>query len=117
MSGENPEAAGTLAQRQEALVRALVAGATAPEGFDLEDLTATAHGLLHKRADEVRRRFPGLAHAVGPDFTARYLDWARTRPKTTTVEDAAAFAREVGLPDPLPKRGVRSRLPWRTLGK
>ncbi|GAB0106637.1 hypothetical protein JMUB6875_56230 [Nocardia sp. JMUB6875] len=117
MNGENPEAAGTLAQRQEALVRALVAGADTPAGFDAQDLAATAHGLLHKRADEVRRRFPRLAHAVGPDFTARYLDWARTRPKTTTVDDAVAFAREFGLPDPIPKRGARARLPWRTLGK
>lgn len=117
MSGEKSEAAATLAQRQEALVRALVAGAATPAGFDGPDLAATAHGLLHKRADEVRRRFPGLAHAVGSDFTARYVDWARTRPKTTTVDDAVAFAREVGLPDPIPKRGVRSRLRWRTLGK
>ncbi|AYF76024.1 hypothetical protein D7D52_21735 [Nocardia yunnanensis] len=120
MSGETRTATGpladrpTLAQRQAALVRALVAGDAAPAGFDAGDLAATAHGLLHKRAEEVRRRFPHLAHAVGADFTARYLEWARTRPKTTTVGDAAAFARALGLPDPRPGR---ARPRWRRLGR
>ncbi|MEC3914323.1 hypothetical protein [Nocardia sp. CDC160] len=117
MIGESDRATGTLAQRQAALVRALVAGGDPPAGFDADDLTATAHGLLHKRADEVRRRFPRLVHALGSDFTDRYVEWARTRPKTTTTDDAAAFARDLGLPDPTPKRGLRSRLPWRSLGR
>ncbi|MEC3958217.1 hypothetical protein VMT65_34640 [Nocardia sp. CDC153] len=124
MSAESDRAAGTLgqhgtlAQRQAAVIRALVAGAGPPAGFDPDDLAATAHGLLHKRADEVRRRFPFLVHALGPEFTERYVEWARTRPKTTTADDAAAFARDLGL-GPAPKRGVRSRLRWhrRTLGK
>ncbi|GAM44933.1 hypothetical protein NSK11_contig00011-0013 [Nocardia seriolae] len=94
---------------------ALVAGAAVPPGFDAADLAATAQGLLHKRAHEVARRFPHLALAAGPDFTARYVEWARTRPKTTTIADAAAFASEFGLPGPGPNRARRSR--WRTLGK
>ncbi|GAB2523225.1 hypothetical protein [Nocardia heshunensis] len=102
----------SLAQRQAELVRALVAGAAAPAGFDAGDLAATTHGLLHKRAEEVRRRFPLLAHAVGSDFVARYVEWARTRPKTSTPEDAAAFARALGLPDPRP--AGRARLRWPT---
>ncbi|MFJ9368549.1 hypothetical protein ACIRRA_29560 [Nocardia sp. NPDC101769] len=113
MTIESPRTAGTLAEQQAAVVRALVAGDRPPPGFDADDLAATAHGLLHKRAEEVARRFPRLAQAAGPDFRARYLDWARTRPKTTTTEDAAAFARDLGLPDPRPKPGRRPRWPGR----
>ncbi|MFC9996522.1 hypothetical protein [Nocardia sp. NPDC127526] len=102
--------ASSLAQQQEALVRALVAGAEVPPGFDTADIAATAHALLHKRAGEVARRFPLLAHRCGPDFTARYVDWARTRPKITTADDAAAFAAHLGLPDPRPPRGARAAL-------
>ncbi|MGW4530537.1 hypothetical protein ACWEOI_06265 [Nocardia sp. NPDC004340] len=110
MTIDSERAAGTLAEQQAAIVRALVAGDSPPPGFDTGDLAATAHGLLHKRADEVARRFPGLAVAAGPDFRARYLEWARTRPKTSTPEDAAAFAASAGLPDPRPRRGLRARL-------
>ncbi|MFE3191326.1 hypothetical protein ACFXHA_20110 [Nocardia sp. NPDC059240] len=110
--GEPAGEAGTLAHQQAALVRALVAGDAVPAGFDAEDLAATTHGLLHKRAEEVRRRFPQLAHAAGTDFVGRYVEWARTRPKTSTPEDAAAFAGELGLPDPRP--AGRARLRWPT---
>ncbi len=96
---EDPPAA-TLAREQEALVRALVAGAPTPPGFDTAALADTADALLHKRAAEVVHRFPRLAYACGPDFTSRYLAWARTRPKTTTAADAAAFAAATGLPAP-----------------
>ncbi|MTE14717.1 hypothetical protein [Nocardia aurantiaca] len=106
MTTESPARAGTLAEQQAAVVRALVAGAQPPPGFDADDLAATARGLLHKRADEVKRRFPRLAHAAGPDFSARYMEWARTRPKTTTAEDAVAFADDLGLPSP------RSKAAW-----
>lgn len=99
-----------LAAQQAALIRALVAGADAPPGFDVGDIAATAHTLLHKRTDEVARRFPLLAHQTGPDFTARYMEWARTRPKTSTVEDAVAFAADHGLPDPRPRRSRWERL-------
>ncbi|GAB3212085.1 hypothetical protein [Nocardia tengchongensis] len=117
MTTESVRSTVTLAEQQAAIVRALVAGAEPPTGFDAGDLAATAHGLLHKRVDEVARRFPGLVLAAGPDFHGRYLEWARTRPKTTTAEDAAAFAEHAGLPDPRPHRArwpIRGR---RTLGK
>lgn len=87
----------TLAEQQAALVRALVAGDPPPPGFDTADIAATAQALLRKRAAEVARRFPLLAHHCGPDFTARFIAWARTRPKTTTAADAATFARAHGL--------------------
>lgn len=97
-----------LAQQQAALVRALVAGAEPPPGFDADALSATSHALLHKRADEVSRRFPLLSHACGADFTARYMEWARTRPKISTAADAAAFAQYLGVPPP------RAESRWRT---
>ncbi|UGT40673.1 hypothetical protein LTV02_32525 [Nocardia yamanashiensis] len=100
----------SLAAQQAALIRALVAGAEVPPGFDAGDVAATAHTLLHKRADEVARRFPLLAHQVGPDFIARYLEWAATRPKTSTVADAVAFAADHGIPDPRPRRNRWARL-------
>ncbi|MEV6770689.1 hypothetical protein AB0N05_18905 [Nocardia sp. NPDC051030] len=106
-SPEFRSSAGTLAERQAALVRALVAGAPVPPGFDAPDVSATAHALLHKRADDVARRFPLLAHQCGPEFTARFLEWARDRPKTTTAQDAAAFARQLGLPEPQRHEGWR----------
>ncbi|WP_067533001.1 hypothetical protein [Nocardia crassostreae] len=95
-------AAKSLAQQQEELVRALVAGAEPPPGFDHADLSAAAHALLHKRAEEVARRYPLLAHRCGGEFTALFVAWARARPKLSTPADAAAFAAQHDLPDPRP---------------
>ncbi|ASF10976.1 hypothetical protein NBRGN_062_01900 [Nocardia brasiliensis NBRC 14402] len=89
-----------LAEQQAALVRALVAGAPVPAGFDRAAVAAAAHALLRKRADEVARRFPMLAQACGPDYRERFLAWADGRPKTSTAADAAAFAAYLGLPAP-----------------
>ncbi|AFU06157.1 hypothetical protein [Nocardia brasiliensis] len=90
-----------LAAQQAALVRALVAGAPVPAGFDCADVAAAAHALLRKRADEVARRFPMLAQACGPDFRERFLAWADGRSKTSTAADATAFAASQGLPAPV----------------
>ncbi|WP_405487042.1 hypothetical protein [Nocardia sp. NBC_00511] len=100
----------TLEEQQAELVRALVTGAEVPPGFDRADVTAAAHGLLHKRAEEVAHRFPRLVHAAGPEFRARYVEWAARRPKSTTASDAAAFAHDLGLPEPLPAPGRWTRL-------
>ncbi|CAM4422155.1 hypothetical protein NONI108955_26780 [Nocardia ninae] len=86
-----------LAERQAALVRALVAGSPVPDGFDTEAVAAAARALLRKRAGEVARRFPLLAHACGADFTARFIAWAADKPKTSTAADATAFAEYVGV--------------------
>ncbi|WP_280425714.1 hypothetical protein [Nocardia carnea] len=86
-----------LADRQAALVRALVAGGVVPPGFDPAAVQATAEALLRKRARETVAHYPALAHATGPDFTARYIDWARGRPKAGTAADALAFARDNGV--------------------
>ncbi|MFI9405389.1 hypothetical protein [Nocardia sp. NPDC052316] len=86
-----------LAERQAALVRALVAGSPVPDGFDSAAVAAAARALLRKRAGEVARRFPLLAHACGADFTARFVAWAADKPKTSTASDATAFAAYAGI--------------------
>lgn len=86
-----------LAERQAALVRALVTGSPVPDGFDTAAVAAAARALLHKRAGEVERRFPLLAHACGADFTARFIAWAAGNPKTSTASDATAFAQHAGI--------------------
>ncbi|WP_062979014.1 hypothetical protein [Nocardia flavorosea] len=94
-----------LAERQAALVRALVADGTVPPGFDPAAVQATAEALLRKRARETAAHYPALVHATGPDFTARYVDWARGHPKAGIVTDALAFARDNGVqwpPEPQP---------------
>ncbi|WP_458317838.1 hypothetical protein [Mycolicibacterium brisbanense] len=50
---------GSLAQRQEALVRALVAGGPVPQGFDPQAVAAAGEVCRHKRdahAGSVSRR-------------------------------------------------------------
>ncbi|MEU7142043.1 hypothetical protein ABZ942_21510 [Nocardia sp. NPDC046473] len=89
--------ADVLAERQAALVRALVAGSPVPHGFDTEAVAAAARALLHKRAGEVARRCPLLVHACGEDFTERFIAWAADKPKTSTASDATAFAEYAGI--------------------
>ncbi|PXX65493.1 hypothetical protein DFR70_104557 [Nocardia tenerifensis] len=96
----SPESQGAerLSERQAALVAALVAGGPLPDGFEAGAVAAAARALLRKRADEVARRYPLLAHACGADFTARFVAWAAERPKTSTATDATAFAEYTGIP-------------------
>ncbi|WP_433660515.1 hypothetical protein ACQPW1_47640 [Nocardia sp. CA-128927] len=103
--------ADTLTDRQAALVRALVAGSPVPDGFDTDAVTAAARALLHKRAAEVARRFPLLAHACN-DFTTRFTAWAANNPKTSTTSDATAFAEYAGI-DPPSGVKPRRRIPFR----
>jgi hypothetical protein len=56
---------GTLAERQAALVAALVAGAPDPPGFDPARLAAARRALLHKRAGEAGKHWPVLAASLG----------------------------------------------------
>ncbi len=94
-----------LADRQVALVRALVAGGPAPDGFDPDILAVTTNAVLRKRAREVAQRFPRLVRDCGPEFTTRYITWAHARPKIGTEADAVAFARDSGLPAPARSTG------------
>ena len=54
-----------LAERQAALVAALVAGGPAPIGFDEAQLEAARRALLRKRAGMAARDWPLLAGALG----------------------------------------------------
>ncbi|MGI5222393.1 hypothetical protein [Nocardia sp. CA-290969] len=89
-----------LAERQAALVRALVAGEPVPCGFDPDAVRTAADAILRKRARETAAHYPALAQATGPEFTALYIAWARGRPKGGTAADALGFARDHEVPWP-----------------
>ena len=61
-----------LAERQAALVAALVAGAPDPPGFDPVRLAATRRALLCKRAGEAAKHWPVLAAALGHRWAATF---------------------------------------------
>jgi hypothetical protein len=58
--------AGSLAERQAALVAALVADGTPPAGFDPAMLDAARRAQLRKRAGEAAKMWPLLAASLGP---------------------------------------------------
>jgi len=58
-----------LAERQAALVAALVAGAPDPPGFDPARLSAARRALLRKRAGEAAKHWPVLAASLGPRWS------------------------------------------------
>jgi len=89
-----PGAPGSLAERQAALVRALVAGGPNPEGFDPDRLAATSVGLRRKRARGVAHVWPTLRSL--PEFESRYADWAQGRTPGPAADDGAAFALSLG---------------------
>jgi hypothetical protein len=77
----------SLAEEQEALVRALVAGAPLPAGFDAVRVGAAARALLRKRTGEVLRAWPALDAAA-------FGRWAADRPTRGSWRDGWDFARE-----------------------
>ena len=84
-----------LADQQENLVRALVAGGPAPAGFDEGRLQEQARALHNKRRRSIELAAPELVAALGEDFDARFAAWARENPPRTdscTRADAQAFA-------------------------
>lgn len=131
-AGPAPWQQGGLARRQEELVRALVAGAAAPAGFDAGDLAATQAALLRKRSEDVARVWPRLAAAAGPGRWAHtFAAWAAGRAPQGSLRDGwdyarahpptdAAAARELALREllwsydgtnaPRPRRGLALRL-------
>jgi len=86
-----------LAERQAALVAALVAGAASPPGFDPVRVQATAEALLRKRAGEVGERWPWLRLQFGPQWNNTFADWARGRPPRGSLRDGFDFARQATL--------------------
>lgn len=77
-----------LGERQEALVRALVAGEPLPEGFDERLVGISARALLRKRAGEVMRAWPRLE-----PYRELFIAWAEGRPTLGSWRDGWEFAR------------------------
>jgi hypothetical protein len=88
--------APTLAERQAALVAALVGGADVPVGFDPRLVQATRSALLRKRAGEVASAWPRTAAAYGDGWTAAFTAWAAARPPNGSLRDGWDFARSAG---------------------
>ncbi len=109
-NGVSSEDVLALAERQAALVRALVAGEAAPPGFDNAALRAAESALLRKRAGILARHNPMLAHAAGPEFEKTFAAWARGRPKISTDADIAGFAAHLGIRLPSKRSRIVARL-------
>ncbi len=67
-----------LAARQGELVRALVASAPLPSGFDDMRTSTTRGTLLRKRMRGVERTWPGLARGLGADFKRLFALYAES---------------------------------------
>lgn len=84
-----------LAQAQAALLRALVAGGPAPDGFDADLVRIQAAALLDKRQRAIRRADPFVARALGERHRDLFAQWARAHPPLSTScvsSDATSFA-------------------------
>ncbi len=85
----------TLAERQRALIDALVAGGDVPEGFAAAGVLATRAALRRKRAGEVARAWPFLAASFGDGWYATFGVWADGRPPQGSLRDGWDLARAV----------------------
>ncbi|RSM72141.1 hypothetical protein DMB66_05915 [Actinoplanes sp. ATCC 53533] len=92
----------SLARRQAELVAALTAGAAVPPGFDARLVEAARVALLRKRAGEVARQWPELAHALGAGWFRQWSAWAATRPTRGSLRDGWDLARELAARQELP---------------
>jgi hypothetical protein len=83
-----------LAAAQEALVRAMTAGGPLPRGFDADAVQVAARSILYKRAGDVARTWPALAHSYGTSWRRTFAGWASERPTRGSWRDGWDFARE-----------------------
>lgn len=63
--------------------------------LDAAQLKHFADGLLRKRLGQVRQLLPGAAAQLGPEFTTRFIAWARNSPPAATQhhsDDTRQFA-------------------------
>ncbi|SCL69113.1 hypothetical protein [Micromonospora peucetia] len=97
---------GDLAERQAALVAALVAGGPVPPGFDPAALATAGTALLRKRAGEVARHWPLLAAGLGPQWPAIFARWAAGRPTAGSLRDGWDLARDLRDQGSLPPLGA-----------
>ncbi|MBB5894589.1 hypothetical protein ACFFS4_36780 [Kutzneria kofuensis] len=83
-----------LAAQQAELLRALLAGAPTPAGFDDDRLHAQAHALLAKRSRVTWHLRPDLADDLGDRFGPLFAEYAAAHPKSVGVrarQDADRF--------------------------
>lgn len=91
-----------LARRQAELVRALLAGGPAPEGFDEKRIAIEARALHAKRRGVAEQVRPDLAEALGDRFGPLFDEWAAGRPRRAGVtfradlEDFAGWLIDAG---------------------
>jgi hypothetical protein len=83
-----------LAARQEALVRALVAGGTTPAGFDETRIALTRQSLMRKRARAVAAHWPAIGAL--PDYQRRFAQWAGNTPPGSAHSEGLAFGQSLG---------------------
>ena len=102
-----------LAERQAALVRALVAAGELPAGFDRDALDTASKALLRKRSGEVGGHLPHVRAALGDRFFALFVAWADGRPKVSTHADAVAFTAHLESTGHLPEPSRRRRRLYR----
>lgn len=109
----------SLADEQSALVAALVSGRPLPAGFDPERVRVARNALLRKRSGEVSAVWPVLAASLGPQWTVRFLEWARDRPPRGAYHDGLDFALALAASGQLPAAALvelqaRTRTGWAT---
>ncbi|MER5362283.1 DUF692 domain-containing protein [Streptomyces sp. NPDC002785] len=82
-----------IAVAQTALLSALVAGTSAPQGFDHRRLGIQSRALAAKRAGVVAKVAPELPEILGAGYRDAFLAYARTRPMSAGYRrDALDFA-------------------------
>ncbi|GAA2569924.1 hypothetical protein [Pseudonocardia hydrocarbonoxydans] len=113
-----PDAAGPLAQRQAALVDALVAGGPAPPGFDAADVDATLGALLRKRAREAAAQWPLLAASYGDRWPSVFAEHRAGHGPVGALRDGWDVARAVtGLPPGAAAELAGREAAWRYDGR
>ncbi|MEZ0054432.1 hypothetical protein ABIA30_005473 [Mycobacterium sp. MAA66] len=105
-----------LAERQLALVNALVLGTPVPSGFDAMLVVAARDALLGKRAAEVARAWPMLAASFGSSWPATFASWAAVRPTQGALRDGWDFARSTTLSDTAAAELAQREANWRYNG-
>lgn len=103
----------SLADRQSALVAALVAGAPVPAGFDAARVEAARRALLRKRAGDVARQWRLLAASFGPRWPAVFGAWAAQRPTQGSLRDGWDLARSLTLTGPAAEELAEREARWR----
>ncbi len=104
----------TLAQRQAALLAALLAGADPPERFDAEQIAIQAAALRAKRRNVISRHRPDVADALGERFADLCDAYMVSHPRRVDMparRDADEFAGWLAEQNEL-RRPPRFRMPW-----